>query len=495
MNLNGRARAACDDLQRVPPASATPCRVWLGALGLALIFGLLYQLGVPLRASYNSRVNVDEPFYLLTTVSLLRDGDLDLANDYQFRRYREFFDHPEELWYQSNPMSDGRLLSPHNIGLSVLVLPAYAVGGLDAAKAFLGLLGGVTVGLAGLLAYRATGRAKPSLLAAALVGISAPVFVYATQMYPELPAALLVTFGVWLLLAARPGTLTAVALALALSGLAWLGAKYVLVSSVVAAFALVRLQPRGRLVLGGLLVLSAVGYAWFHLATYGGLTPYSVNRLYEGASTPELIGLHLELGNRLYRLVGLWVDAEFGLVRWAPVLLLAIPALLPMLMRPGPTRWTWALVTGAQVVAAVFLSVTMRGWWFPGRMLVPVLPLLAIPLAVTLAALPRRPLASVVALTLAALTAATTAGLVLATGEGRVALAVDPFAMSWPWFQGLKPLFPNYTAYTAETWLLTGGWMVLFGGLLASSRFSPWWRRIGRGPAMPPRQVSVHPTP
>src|SRR5215211_7802137 len=92
--------------------------VW-AAVALGVAFALLYQLGVPIRASYGARVNVDEPFYLLTTVSLLEDGDLDLRNDYALHRYRAFFDHTSELWYQSGPGPGGRVLSPHNVGLSV----------------------------------------------------------------------------------------------------------------------------------------------------------------------------------------------------------------------------------------------------------------------------------------------------------------------------------------------------------------------------------------
>jgi uncharacterized membrane protein YbhN (UPF0104 family) len=466
--VGSKLRDVLQDLRLDPPAPSTPRAVLAGALALGTTFALLYQLGVPLRASYGARVNVDEPFYILTTVSLLTDGDLDLVNDYALRRYRQFFDHADELWHQSGPTADGRVLSPHNVGLSVLILPAYAWGGLDSAKAFLGMIGGATVALSALLAYRATGRAGSSLLAGALLGISAPFFVYATQVYPEVPAAFLVTACAWLLLGSRPGWLTAVGLVLGLSGLAWLGSKYASVGAVLGLLALVRLRPGAAVLLLGLIVPSALYYAWFHLATYGDFTPYAVNIMFAGTSTPELVALHFEWWNRLYRLIGLWIDGEFGLARWTPALLMALPAVAPLLLKRGPVRWVWTLLFGTQFLVAVFLSITMRGWWFPGRMVIAVLPLLAIPLAVTLAAVGRRVLPAAAAGVLASYSTLVTGALIIAASAGQVALAIDPFLMPWPLFQSLAALYPVYTVYDPATWLLTAAWALAFSLLLAA---------------------------
>jgi hypothetical protein len=501
------------DLQRPPAAPATPRRVLLLALLVALAFGALNQMGVPLRATRSAWVNGDEPFYLLTTVSLLADGDLDLRNDYALRRYRAFFDHPDELWQQSVPTADGRLLSPHNVGLAALILPAYALGGAEGAKRFLGLLGGLLVAATFLLAYRATGRVGASLVAAALLGASAPLVVYATQVYPETPAALVATAAAWLVLGpgaraapGRPGTAVGGALgwrsglllAGALSTLLWLGTKYAPVAGALGLLSLARLSPAGRWAAGALLVPSALVYVWFHVATYGDLTPYAVNRLYAGSGTAELVALHLELWNRLYRFAGLWVDGEFGLVRWAPALLLALLGLPLLAAQPGPSRWLVALVGGAQFLVAVFLSITMRGWWFPGRMLIVALPLLAVPLAEALSARRGRPGLALATAALGAYGLGITLALRDAVATQAVVLAVDPFALPWPPFQALAALFPTYTTYDARTWLLTAGWVLTAAGLVAAGRWldatSPpaplragAWRPVRQTPAPPSR--------
>ncbi|MPZ15727.1 MAG: hypothetical protein GEU73_15120, partial [Chloroflexi bacterium] len=220
-------------------------RDWAFAAGVALLLGVLFQLGVPLRGSFGANVTGDEPFYLLTTESLLSDGDFDLTNQYATEAYRRFFDGDGPLWYQSVPTGDGRLLSPHNIGLSVLVLPAYAVGGVAWVKAFLALLGGLTAGWTYLLCRRALAGRRGSLLAVLLLGISAPFFVYTSQIYPEMPAALLTTIVVWLNLGPRGSIRRGVGVAAVLAVLMWLGAKYAPVAGVLGGLTLLRLTWHG----------------------------------------------------------------------------------------------------------------------------------------------------------------------------------------------------------------------------------------------------------
>ena len=88
-------------------------------------------------------------------------------------------------------MPDGRLLSPHDPGLSVLTLPAYHFGGLAA------------------------------VLGAVVVGMGAPGVVYASQVYQG-PAALCVAVALLVDTGDRPRPLV---LAAALLALACLGVK------------------------------------------------------------------------------------------------------------------------------------------------------------------------------------------------------------------------------------------------------------------------------
>ncbi|HEY8489143.1 MAG TPA: hypothetical protein VIL38_08730 [Thermaerobacter sp.] len=534
------------------------------AVLLFVLLAVVYGLSAGLRASRGAAITGDEPFYLLTTQSLLEDGDLDLRQQYRRHSYRAFFDHPDGLWMQSVPTPDGRILSPHNPGLSVLLIPGFALGGLRGAQLELQLLAALTFTLVYVWVARVTGEARWSAWATLAVALSATPFVYATEIYPEVPAALALV-GLLLLLeraqpaapgrraatppdepaeagrgqpgpagpeepagagrgesvppepgpdepagagAGRPAPAPAtgargevawaLAVALLLAVLMWLGIKYAPLALPVAAVAFWRLGRRGRWTLALAGVALAVPYVAFHLLVFGALTPYSVNVVWAGASTPEVLQAHVtDLANRFYRLWGLFVDRRFGLVRWAPVLLLALAGLVVMARRRGTPRLALVLIL-IQHLMAVFVAITMMGWWFPGRTVMTVLPLYVLGLALALQRGGRWARAAFVPLALGSL--AVTAALVRSVGLGQVTVAVDPFAMPVGWFQALGRVFPDYRAWTLPTTVLTGLWLAvlaLLGGwgwrlgrpelLDASSGPEPWSpaRRAGSRRARP----------
>ena len=433
----------------------------LGAAALFLILALVYAFSLGIRATNGASITGDEPFYLLTTQSLLEDGDLDLRNQYDASSYEAFFDHPDGLWKQSLPSRDGRLLSPHNPGLSVLVAPGFALGGLAGAQAQLILMAAATMALAFVLSARLTGRRAASWLVALGVGLSAVAFVHSTEVYPEIPAALALTLSLLVVTSReRLSMLDAVAVMATLSAMCWLGVKYAPLAALVAAYFLLRADAPGRIALVGLSSASAALFVWFHVETFGSLTPYSVNVIYSGQSTVEVFGRHVEFGDRVYRLWGLFVDRRFGVGRWAPLLLAAIPGLVLLVQRGSSHRLVFGLVV-AQVLIATFVAITMMGWWFPGRTLMTVLPLFTLPLTHAATAAPAWARAAIAVL--AAYGAAITAGLAHAGHAGKVRIAVDPFDMNFPPFQIVSWLFPDYRAWTLETWGLTVFWLALAG--------------------------------
>ncbi|MDP9070582.1 MAG: hypothetical protein M3N68_04740 [Actinomycetota bacterium] len=421
----------------VPPRHL--CRLWLASFVVVLVAG---QLAVGMRASGTASVTGDEPFYLLTTQSLSSDGDLDLDDEYRDHEEGAFWDGTVPLWKQMEPTADGRLLAPHDPGLPVLALPAYQLGGLRGVQRFLVVVWAAAMACGALLARRAGGPWWAALLGAAVVGAGAPGVVYASQVYPEGPAALCLAVA---LLVASGRRARPVVLAGALAALAWLGVKYVPVGALVAAAWAWRFRSdrRALAVAAGMAGATGAHFVWWHLRTFGGLTPYASNVVWAGEGTARILDHHLALTGRAYRLYGLFLDARFGLFRWLPAALLAGWGLRRRAGLP-------AGVVGVCVLMGTFVSITMMGWWFPGRMLVAGFPALVVLVALGAARLPR------VALGLSAWSLAIATALVWSARTGGVRLAVDPWTMGFP----LPPaaLFPDFRSFTWRQVLQSCAW-------------------------------------
>jgi hypothetical protein len=321
------------------------------------------------------------------------------------------------------------------------------------------LLCAAAFALAFVLAREVTGNARWSWWAALGVGLCATPFVYATEVYPEGPAALALVAAL-VLLVTGPRRIeigrSVVVMAL-LSAIPWLGVKYLPLSVVVGAWLFLRAAPRARVAVAGLAATSAFAFIAWHLAVFDGLTPYGVNSVYAGGSTAEIVADHVSVADRLYRVWGIFVDQRFGIGRWAPLLLVAVPGCV-LAWRRGAAARVVALLIAVQVGIATFVAITMMGWWFPGRTMMTALPLF--PVAIVEVVRRVGALGRVCVAVAGAWSALSTALLALAGHRGEVVLAVDPFAMSAAPFRLAGALFPDYRSWGNHTWAFTAAWLV-----------------------------------
>jgi hypothetical protein len=457
---------SCTTPARERDGYVPPRQLAFGAIAMFALLVIAYSFSISLRATNNAAITGDEPFYLLTTQSLLQDGDLDLRSQYAANSYSDFFDYPGELWQQSVPLSSGAILSPHEPGTSLLVLPGFALWGLRGAQWTLLLVAAATFALTYLLVALETKAPLVSWLVTAVVALSATAFVYSTEIYPEVPGALCIVLSLLLLRSGRRDTLAGVVLLALLTVFAWFGIKYVFLGGPLALHFLWQAQWPARRWFIGLGAASGVAYIGLHLLIFDHLVPYSVNTVYEGAGAVSVLEAHVGFGDRFYRLWGLFTDARFGIGRWAPLFLLVLPA-LPLLLGKGHVGLTVTSLIIMQVLIATFLAVTMMGFWFPGRTLMTVLPLFAIVIVNLLLRLPRSALLVVAVLSIATLL--NTASLYHAVHDGPQRLAFDPFTMKawfWDW---TAQLFPDYRFWDAYTWQRTIAWLGAFFGA------GVWW--------------------
>jgi hypothetical protein len=448
------------------------------------------MLVIPARATVVARTTADEPQYLLSALSLAEDHDLTIGDELAARRYHPF--HEAELPVQTQVLDGGRQISPHDPLLPVVLAVPMGLGGWVAAKATLALLAGV---LAGLLVWTAHRRfAVPLGVAAVTVlafGVTAPLSAYATQVYPELPAALAVAVAIAAVTGPRGRRELAVFTA-AVVALPWLGVKYVPVAGALAALAAVLLASAGRrrAALGLVAALGAAGllYVVAHRLLYGGWTVYAAGDHFTGGEL-TVMGDGPDRWGRTPRLAGLLLDRGFGLAAWMPGYLLAVPALV-VLVRRRPPGWAALVVPlAAGWATATWVALTMHGWWWPGRQVVVVVPCLVLAVAWWAG---RVPAVRALVAAAGAVGALTWAWLVAEVVAGRRTLIVDFERTGNPLYRAWRAVLPDYRHPGADDWALQAVWFAVLAAAVVvawrSDRGEVSLRRPSPAPPVPVRR-------
>jgi hypothetical protein len=275
-------------------------------------------------------------------------------------------------------------------GPGLLLVPAYLLDRLLnrtfgtelqlAAIVFWQLLGALLLYQTVLAASDLAGRAA-AVLAAFAMALAVPVLFYTFQIYPELPAALLLLFAFRkLVLDPMPSSFGVLSASLALAALPWLHQKYSVVSAVLALYAVsrfVRRQGRGWVVEGKSLsllalplVLSAYSIFLYNHALTGSLSPTAT---FEAAGRSSFEPWSFPRG-----FLGLLFDRENGLLVFAPFYLLALAG------TPDFTERHRHFLTPLALVVFSYLFVIGSFPYWPGavstmgRYILSVLPLLVL---------------------------------------------------------------------------------------------------------------------
>ena len=392
----------------------------------------------------------DEPHYLLAAESIVSDRDVDVRDERAERAWSDWY--PYELEQHGRAQANGQVNEPHGVGFPLLIAPVYAVAGPKGVEILMALIAALAFVLAAALARRlvpepwATGGV-------AAVAVSAPAVAYGATIYPELTAGALLAGAALLALRVRerPTIREALLAALLVALLPWLGTKYLIPGLPILAAMLWWLVRRGRrlaaVFAAEVLAASLIAYVSVNEALYGGLTPYAAD---VPGQTATDAAFPLGYAERLPRLISLWLDRGYGLLRWAPVVALAFVAVW-LLWRSRRERLAQAvpavrdteaaaalllLVCAGQIVVAAFGAPTMYGFWFPGRHLMAALPCAAALAAWGLRHLPRTGAA------LAAISVVATGWLLVQLRAGSVDGWVAPDSQA-PWGPAVEA-FPLY---------------------------------------------------
>ena len=379
--------------------SALPAWIWPVVVGTLTLTFLL-----ALWPRYSERLDPltgDEPFYVMTSISLLEDQDLDESNNYEavtvqgdsgpytLYAFDDSLNPPDPLppnWrgWPSPPRLVGPhaattdktgLFTKHGIGLSALIAVPWEVNGRLGANFVVMLAATLLAGQMYLLAREScAGPLLAGVLALGLA-ISIPIGPYALLLFPEVPAALLLFYAIRRAAAPENAWWQWLLSGCAVGFLPWLHQRFAPTAAVLAVVLFFKVY-RSRAVLGNAalnlapIALGGASLLAYNLWLYG--QPFQ--RTEDHAGFNRLTGT-INGG------FGLLLDAQWGLLITAPVFVLAIAAFPKWRGECSGVANTALIAVAPYLVVIAAYKVWWGEWGPPARYLVPVVPLAAGPLA------------------------------------------------------------------------------------------------------------------
>lgn len=371
--------------------SHLPTRKKLIILFLAAF--LVYNLCTFVLVSQKITFSGDEPYYLLTSHSLIKDKDINLANNYAQEDYFSFYSKEKNPrfrlgMYAREGQKGPNYIYPINLpGVSVLVLPSYWLSqhfhGVLLTFILKGslIIWGILLGLQlYLLARELWGDEKIALQLWLLYSFSAPVLFFAIHLYSEIPIALFSIYVYRKVRSKKPLTLFHyVFMGFLLSLFFWFGLKYNLLFGtmlLVSMYFLLKEHRAGIKILSFLLfpLLSLTLFYTFIHSIYGTFSPFSV---YEGVLTPERLqafkdaALSAPLSMRFDTLLNYFLDQRDGLLLYSPFYVFAFLGFVEIFRRSKRDFFILLLIPAPYILNYAFFT-HRQGYSPQGRILTPV---------------------------------------------------------------------------------------------------------------------------
>ncbi len=322
----------------------------------------------------------DEPHYLLMTISLIKDGDLKVKNNYDEKDYKAFLE--EELTPHVIDYAPER--SGHSCGLSILLVPAYWIGGYKACVFFSSILLAFVICGSAYLGHKMGIDMKFVVWGSLLCSIIPPLLTFNGQIYPEVPCAAIVMYGMIIFLGRKRSPILHSAFMIFLAVLPFLHIKFIVIQILLLVCYIICSRSLRYTITSLVALILSWGLLLFvnhHLYGY-----WSFGPVYRGQKV-------LAQGNLLIGLGAYLFDPQYGLLFQSPVFIITLLGLFIYLAtairkRNVPGICQIGIIIG-YVLFLASLPIYFFGWSTTSRFLIPIIGLL-IPYGVFFAAQSRK---------------------------------------------------------------------------------------------------------
>lgn len=334
------------------------------------LFSLFFSALISSRIVPRYLPGGDEPHFLMITSSMVKDGDINLRNNYDNGDFYEFY--PDPIIPHSRIMDDTRIYSAHGAGLPLLIIPGYILGSRYGAAFIMNILFALLTVTIFSLSLLATNNRVLSLGLSFLMSFTVPLVFYSFHLYAELPGALIVSY-LFLVISILPRTqqipfLKRILIGIIIAYLPWLHIRFMIFVILILAYLWYKAGFKNSLPVIGIVMLF-IGLIHIYMKIlFGKLSIFA-----------QYFSIDAGVKYTLQGLFGNMIDARFGLFLYSPYYIFLGAGLYFLYIKNRQLFFWWILFTMPLIIGVSSFYHWHGGCCPPLRYIIPVIPLFALP--------------------------------------------------------------------------------------------------------------------
>ena len=269
--------------------------------------------------------------------------------------------------------------SAHGIGLPMMLAPFYYFGGVFLSQVFLSFLSALLVMYIYKTCLKAVSNMRASLAVSLILGFASLIVPYSNQIFPEIPMALILITSIYYICLKQVKSSRALFILGTLMGYSLFLKTAYAVFIIPFTIYIVGLHRSNRVKQSAayLIPVTVLGLA---------LMAYQETAFGNPLRTPQTF----QAGNPFNGLFGLIFDRYFGLFTYSPALAISVFG-ISHFYRSSKRVFAVASTSFLGLYLASSLWIAWQGGWsYPARLIMPVVPLAALPLAFSIGRYHRR---------------------------------------------------------------------------------------------------------
>lgn len=352
------------------------------------IFSFIFYLLTTSYVTFVYPPTGDEPHYITTAISIAKDFDFDLTNNYEnkeyyFKFYPEYINDYKKLHTIKNTKNNGHY-STHNIGLPLLISPLVITNGRYWLQFFMNFISALLILIIYIFLKQMQISDKNAIGTVLISSICMPIIAHSSIVLTEIPATLLISYSIYFLIIDKNNLSKQIIFFVSIGLLPWLHSKFIIISLTFFILYYFITIKKNKFILKNELIniipvlVSLLLYVFYYYSIYNIIFPFEINKIHEKVYTSDLNlqvnKFEINLSHFFISFLAIFFDRDFGLITYCPLYIISFWGMLLAISKKAK-QFLIPLIISLPYLILFLLWKDWTGSMTPSRQIIPIVPL------------------------------------------------------------------------------------------------------------------------